>query len=66
MFVEIVLDFVRSGKVPSGVKYLIYVDAYDTILMGNASQIDERFESYEAEFLTANTKENWPFNAELG
>ena len=64
--VELVLDYVKSGKVPTHVKYLIYLDAYDTILLGDASKIDEHYDSYEAEFLTANTQINWPFHRELG
>ena len=50
----------RSGDVPSYVEYLIYMDAYDSVLVGDASKIDEHFRSYNAEFLTANTHTNWP------
>lgn len=62
LFVELLLDFVQRGNIPSGVEYIIYLDAYDTCLANDADHVLDAFKSYDCDFLTGNTKADWPRN----
>ena len=59
------MNFIASPSFPPDIDYLLYMDAYDSILTGNASNIVESFNSYNAEMVVIGTKENWPSNREL-
>ena len=54
------MDFLSSGGVPSHVKYILYMDAFDTLLMKDASKVVEAFLSYDADVVAAGTQSNYP------
>ena len=59
------LHFINDNKVPDHVQYLLLMDAFDTVLLGDASKIDEAFESYDAQMVAIGTSRNFPLNPEL-
>ena len=64
-FTESILNFIDSPSFPADIDYLLYMDAYDSMLIGNASNIVESFNGYNTEIVVIGTKENWPSNREL-
>ena len=64
-FSELILDFLHSSRLPPGIDYLIYLDGYDTLMLGDAGGIVDAFNAYEAEFVSAATFANYPKNEEL-
>ena len=64
-FPAAIMHFVKEGRVPDHVKYFLFMDAFDTVLLGDASKIDQAFESYDADIVTIGTKENFPVSTEL-
>ena len=50
----------HSQHLPAGVEYLLYMDAYDSMLMNDAGNVVKDFLSYDAEMLIIGTNANWP------
>ncbi len=57
---EFILEYIYSREVPSHVEYLIYLDGFDHILFGDASNVVEHFRIYDCHLLTVGTFVNWP------
>ena len=54
------MDYIESGDMPGSVEYLLYLDAFDSLLLGDASRLDKAFESYDARFIAMATRNDWP------
>ncbi len=52
------LSFVRSPSFPSRVRLLLYLDAFDSALVGDAAKVQEDFDKYDAELLLCPSKES--------
>ena len=50
----------RRDTIPEGVEYLLYMDAYDSMLVNDAGNLVADFLSYDAEMLIIATMANWP------
>ena len=59
------MDYLRSGKVPDYVEYILYLDANDTFLLGDASELDKAFETYDAELIAAGTTNDFPISIDM-
>ncbi len=52
------LEFLSNNRL--AFDYYIFVDAFDVALVGDASDVIERFEKYHADMVTCNTDRNIP------
>ena len=62
---EFILNYIESGDMPGATKYLLYLDSFDSLLVGDASRVDRAFESYDARFVAMASRNDWPPTPEL-
>ena len=58
-------DFIKEGSLPRHVKYLLYIDAMDSLLVGDASRIDRDFGRYDCDLLALGSWVAYPDVEEL-
>ena len=58
-------DFIKEGSLPRHVKYLLYIDAMDSLLVRDASRIDRDLEIYDCDLLALGSWVAYPDVEEL-
>ena len=62
---ELVLDLLHSPRLPSHIEYVIYLDAFDSLMLGDADHIVDSFRDYDVDMLIGATYLNFPKNKKL-